>query len=96
MKFEKLKQLKQKHPSIQPVIDGTPTDLSELVKDQNELEEFKRKLIELNYVKLNITHSEWQKMRKPNCTVPVSTKVTMTVSIKDFLKKFMIEIDVSV
>ncbi|CAF1506887.1 unnamed protein product [Adineta ricciae] len=42
MKFEKLKQLKQKHPSIQPVIHDTPLDLSELVKDENELEKFKR------------------------------------------------------
>lgn len=96
MKFEKLKQLKKKYPSIQPTIDGTPLDLSELVKDENKLEEFKRKLIKLNDEIIKITYSEWQKIKKPNCTAPVSTKVTLTVSIKDFLKKFIIEIDVSI
>ena len=64
MKFEKLKQLKQKHPPIQPVVHDTPIDLSELVKDENELEEFKRKLIKLNDEKLNITYSEWHKIKK--------------------------------
>ncbi|CAF1685218.1 unnamed protein product, partial [Adineta ricciae] len=93
MKFEKLKQLKQKHPSIQPVIHDTPIDLSELVKDESKLEEFKRKLIKLNDEKLTVTYSEWQKIKKPNCIVPVLTKVTLTDSIKDFLQKFIIEID---
>ncbi|CAF3456591.1 unnamed protein product [Rotaria sp. Silwood2] len=84
IKLEKLKKLKQKYPCFQPIIDGIPLDLSELVKDEKELDNFKRKLMKLNDEKLNITYSEWQKIVKPNCTAPASTKVALTASIKDF------------
>ncbi|CAF1455795.1 unnamed protein product [Adineta ricciae] len=94
MKFEKLKQLKQKHPSIQPVIHDTPLDLSELVKDENELEKFKRKLMKLNDEKLNITYSEWQKIKKPDCVALVSTKLQavktfLSQPLKLYVRKFL-------
>lgn len=95
MKFEKLKQLKQKYACVKTVVDSTPIDVSELVKDEDGFKQFKNKLLLLNNEKFNILFSEWRKEKKPNCAAPVSTKVTITLSIQDFRKKFITEIDVS-
>ena len=95
MKFEKLQHLKSKLPLVKTVLDSYSCDLSEAVKDDDQTEELKIELMKLNNEKFNVTYSEWQKKKLPNCTAPVSTKVTLTHTIQEFLKKFIPEIDVS-
>ena len=77
-------------------MQGAPADLPELVKDEDSLQKFKLALLPLEKEKLNLTFSEWQKQKKPNCIAPISTKMTLTLSIQDFLKKFNSEIEVRV
>jgi hypothetical protein len=95
MKFEKLQHLKSKHPQVKTVLDGYSYDLSETVKDDDRTEELKKELMKLYAEKFNVTYSEWQKKKLPNYAAPVSTKVTVTHTIQEFLKNFISEVDVS-
>ena len=84
MKYEKLRQAK--NPPVKTVMQGAPVNLSELVKDEDSLQKFKLELLPLENEKLNLTFSEWQKQKKPNCSAAISTKMTLTLSIQDFLR----------
>jgi hypothetical protein len=95
MKFEKLQHLKSRHPLVKTVLDRYSCDLSETVKDDRGTEELKKELMKLYTEKFNVTYPEWQKKKLPNCTAPVSTKVTLTHTIQEFLKNFISEVDVS-
>jgi hypothetical protein len=95
MKFEKLLSFKQRNLNVKSELEGLPCDISDIVKDLDETEEFKKKLMKLDQEHLNVTFCEWQKVKKLGCTAPVSTKVTVTKTIQEFLKKFIAEVDVS-
>ena len=73
MKFEKLQQLKQKFSRVKKVLDGFPFDLSAIVKDDEKRKGFQQNLIELKEENINLSHSEWQKKKLPNCTASIST-----------------------
>jgi hypothetical protein len=92
LKYEKLTQLK--HPSVKKFMLGARADLSEMVKDEDVLRNFKLVLLSFKSENFNVTYSEWQKQKKPNCIAAVSTKMILIVSIEDFLKKFFSEIKV--
>ena len=77
-------------------MQGAPADLPELVKDADSLQTFKLALVPLENENFNLTFSEWQKQKKPNYAAAISTKMTLTLSIQDFFKKFNSEIEVRV
>jgi hypothetical protein len=95
MKFEKIQYLKPKNPNVKTALEGVSCDISELVKDNDVKEVFKQKLMKLNEENFTVTFSEWQKKKLPNCAAPVSTKVTTTQTIQDFLQNCIREIDVN-
>ncbi|CAF3414239.1 unnamed protein product [Rotaria socialis] len=98
LKYEKLHQLKRKHACIKVIVDFTPIDLYDLAKDEIKINEFKDNFTKLDKEdeEILVTFCEWQKIKAPNCTAPVSTKVSISISMKEFIKKFIIEVDVSV
>jgi hypothetical protein len=87
--------LKHKYSYIKPILDSKPIDLYDLVTDEIQINEFKDNLVKLNKKEIVVTFSEWQKKKIADCTAPVSTKVPMSISIKEFVQKFISEIDVS-
>jgi hypothetical protein len=95
LKYEKMHQLKNKYSCIKSIIDSTPIDLYDLVTDKIKINEFKDNLVKLNKQEIVVTFCEWQKKKIVDCTAPVSTKVPMSISIKEFVQKFISEIDVS-
>ncbi len=95
LKYEKLHRLKHKYSYIKPILDSKPIDLYDLVTDEIQINEFKDNLVKLNKKEIVVTFSEWQKKKIADCTAPVSTKVPMSISIKEFVQKFISEIDVS-
>ncbi|CAF1605264.1 unnamed protein product [Didymodactylos carnosus] len=94
MKYEKLYHLKQKNQVVRTHLDGYPCDLSEIVKDEQKTNEFKENLMKLDKENFNVIYCEWQKKKLPNCVALVSTKVTETQTIHNFLKKFIAEIGI--
>ena len=62
---------------------------------REEVEELKKELMKLHAEKFNVTYSEWEKKKLPNYAAPISTKITVTHTIQEFLKKFIPEVDVS-
>ncbi|CAF3451066.1 unnamed protein product [Rotaria socialis] len=94
LKYEKLHQLKRKYACIKVIVDSTPIDLYDLAKDEMKINEFKDNLAELDTEDILVTFCEWQKLKAVNFTAPVSTKVSMSISMKEFIKKFIIEVDV--
>ncbi|CAF3423393.1 unnamed protein product [Rotaria socialis] len=96
LKYEKLHQLKRKHACIKVIVDFTPIDLYDLAKDEIKINEFKDNFTKLDKEdeEILVTFCEWQKIKAPNCTAPVSTKVSISISMKEFIKKFIIEVDV--
>ncbi|CAM4846103.1 unnamed protein product [Rotaria magnacalcarata] len=98
LKYEKLHQLKRKHARIKVIVDFTPIDLYDLAKDEIKINEFKDNLTKLDKEdeEILVTFCEWQKIKAPHCTAPVSTKISISISMKEFIKKFIIEVDVSV
>ncbi|CAM4989034.1 unnamed protein product, partial [Rotaria socialis] len=93
LKYEKLHQLKRKYACIKVIVDSTPIDLYDLAKDEMKINEFKDNLAELDTEDILVTFCEWQKLKAVNFTAPVSTKVSMSISMKEFIKKFIIEVD---
>ncbi|CAF0997371.1 unnamed protein product [Rotaria magnacalcarata] len=95
-KYEKLHQLKRKHARIEVIVDFTPIDLYDLAKDEIKINEFKDNLTKLDKEdeEILVTFCEWQKIKTANCTAPVSTKVSISISMKAFIEKFIIEVDV--
>ena len=94
MKYEKLQQLKNKYSCIKVILDTIPIDLCDLTKDDIKVNDLKQSLTKLYREDIVVTFCEWQKKKIPNCVAPVSTKVPMSVSMKEFVKKFISEIDV--
>ncbi|CAM4988858.1 unnamed protein product, partial [Rotaria socialis] len=78
------------------IVDFTPIDLYDLAKDEIKINEFKDNLTKLDKEdeEILVTFCEWQKIKALNFTAPVSTKVSMSISMKEFIKKFIIEVDV--
>ena len=95
IKYEKMHQLKNKHSCIKSIVDSTTIDLYDLASDKIKIDVFKENLATLNTENIVVTFCEWQKKKKANCVVPISTKATMSLSIKEFVQKFIAEIDVS-
>ncbi|CAF2137513.1 unnamed protein product, partial [Rotaria magnacalcarata] len=95
LKYEKLHQLKRKHARIKVIVDFTPIDLYDLAKDEIKINEFKDNLTKLDKEdeEILVTFCEWQKIKAPHCTAPVSTKISISISMKEFIKKFIIEVD---
>ena len=95
MKYEKLQQLKNKYSCIKVIRDTIPIDLCDLTKDDIQVNDLKESLTKLYREDIVVTFCEWQKKKIPNCVAPVSTKVPMSVSMKEFVfvKKFISEID---
>ena len=89
IKYEKMHQLKNKYPCIKSIIDSTPVDLYDLAKDNIKINEFKENLAKLNREDIVVTFCEWQKKKIANCTAPVSTKIPMSISMKEFVEKFV-------
>ena len=94
MKYEKLQQLKNKYSCIKVIRDTIPIDLCDLTKDDIKVNDLKESLTKLYREDIVVTFCEWQKKKIPNCVAPVSTKVPMSVSMKECVKKFISEIDV--
>ena len=94
MKYERLQQLKNKYSCIKVILDTIPIDLCDLTKGDTKVNDLKESLTKLYREDIVVTFCEWQKKKIPNCAAPVSTKVPMSVSMKEFVKKFISEIDV--
>ncbi|CAF4489608.1 unnamed protein product, partial [Rotaria magnacalcarata] len=86
----------RKHARIEVIVDFTPIDLYDLAKDEIKINEFKDNLTKLDKEdeEILVTFCEWQKIKTANCTAPVSTKVSISISMKAFIEKFIIEVDV--
>ncbi|CAF1481061.1 unnamed protein product [Rotaria sordida] len=95
LKYEKIQQLKHKYSNIKNFMNSAPTDLYDLVSDEMKIKEFKDNLAELEKEKIVVTFCEWQKKKIPDYKAPISTKVPMSLLMKEFVQKFLSEIDVS-
>lgn len=93
MKFEKLQGLKSRHSTIKSLLIDGLIDITELVTDEIKTRDFKSNLAIIKNEQFNITYSEWIK-KKERSNTSVSTKITITSSIDDFVNKFTNEIEV--
>ncbi|CAF0867039.1 unnamed protein product [Didymodactylos carnosus] len=77
------------------VLDGATLDITALVTDEIRTKDFQDNLASLKNEKFNLSYCKWQKQKNDKSNVLVSTKVILTLSIVDFVTKFMGEINVS-
>jgi hypothetical protein len=96
IKFERIIQLKNKHPVLNRLSSLMTNDLMSVTNDQEKIKEIMRELNLLKTETFIITYVEWIKKKSEKSSGFISTKTTATDTMELFCLKFSKEIFVSI
>ena len=95
MKYEMRHHLRNKYSGIKSVMNNLLIDLYDLANDKIKIDRFKECLVTLNTENIIITFLNDKRKTMNGSASPISAKIILSLSVKEFIRKLIAEIDVS-